>query len=206
MQVLAKKISLSLVTVLITLGALFGTRAIIHACWGPKTESRMRSRAPVPVSCGSCGGTVVPISSVTDDRSKPSRNVSVWTRSSCANPLYCDDDVICTQCSHAYSSMLRKWTLGLRDPAGFKGSLCPSVLHFPVPSGTNVTSSIVYGQELDGSNRIDSVGFWCSDDKSYSVTVQAYANKMNLVLKTSQKGRLPGEVYLRAESIKEFNK
>lgn len=159
-----------------------------------------------PRACGSCGGSVELIASVADDTSKPSRNLSVWNRSVCGNILYGEDDVICTQCSHAYSSMLKAWSLSLQDSRGFQKPLASSILDLPLPTGTNVKSSIVYSQECDVSNRTESVAFWCLDDQNYLAKAQAYADEMNLVLKIDRKERFPSQVYLRAKSTKESNK
>ena len=162
---------------------------------------------PVPSSCGVCGGNVVPISSVADDRIKPSRNISVWNRSICANPFYRDSDVICTKCAHAYSTMLKAWSLALQDSGGFQKPLHVSILDFPLPSSSNVTFGIVYRQTLAASNRTDSVSFWCLDDEQYLAIIQRYSGSSGLSLReTKGNGRLTNQVHVLAEHKMRSNK
>ena len=135
----------------------------------------MNTQPREPSACGVCGGPVTAVSSIADDRSKPSRNMSVWNRSICGNLLYGGDSRICTQCWHAYSSVLRKWSLALADPAGFQKPLHDSILRFPLPAASDVKSSVVYDQTIDGASRKESVLFWCVSDEQYLSRVRAYA-------------------------------
>ncbi len=159
-----------------------------------------------PSSCGVCGNAVVPISSISDDTSKPSLNIAVWDRSSCGNLLFWDDDVICTQCRSAYSSLFKKWLLALEDPTAFHQPLHHGIRHFPLPDASNIKSLVVYDQVFSITDRTDSVAFWYLGDDIYLSRIQSYASTNSLDLNVNQPGRLPDQVFIKAEYRNESNK
>lgn len=142
-----------------------------------------RVEEPLPEKCGVCNGPVVSIASVTDDRTKPSRNIKVWNRSICANLTYSGDSLICTRCWHAYSPyMPGTWQRALERPEGFQQALSFAIAQFPLPSNDNVHSLVVYYQSWDGSVCDEEVMFWATDDDQYLSRAEKFAEANGLVL------------------------
>lgn len=174
----------------------------LMGCVGPQQPvGRINPPQPRPSVCGVCGGPVAEVSSIMDDTSKPSRNLSVWNRSICANLLYGAESRICTRCWHAWSSVSGAWSRALEDPREFQKPLHPSILRFPLPAAGDVKSRIVYAQEFDGGCRRESVGLWCVNDPQYVSRVRTYARERKLSLReTRSEGYgFGGQIYVNAE-------
>ncbi len=145
------------------------------------------------LSCPVCKGKVVDTQSQKDDRAKPSRNLDVWNRSSCGNPLYHKGSFICLNGGYAYEPSLKTWNLSLNIRDGFKLNLSKAVYSFPLPKKSNVKSGLVYSQELSSIKEIKhSLLFWCVTDSAYFKKVEAYAKKNSLIL-TIEKERIKGQ-------------
>ncbi len=113
--------------------------------------------------CPWCGGALTKVGDITDDQSKPSKNLGVWNRSICANPFYDQDSVICSQCWHAYSKLLDSWERSSELPDSFRRPLAEDIRLFPLPSRKDITSLVVYSQNCTPTQVTESVGFWCID-------------------------------------------
>jgi hypothetical protein len=148
-----------------------------------------------PKFCAVCGAPTVPIGTIHDDPTRPSPNLSVWNRSICANVLFGPNSSICTRCQHAYSPMMQRWMLALKDPNGFLKPLHHDIADFPLPQKERIKSLAVYSQEYDGQHFTESIGFWCAADESYLAIAQTYAAAHSLILNIERE-RLPHENYL----------
>jgi hypothetical protein len=153
--------------------------------------------AETPQRCPVCGGPVTPIEQTKDDLSQPSRNLHVWNRSSCGNPLFGPGSVICPRDWYAYSSVLRNWGLSLEDPDAFALKLEPRIRQFPLPEKSAIRSGVVYSQEIIGDRVVHSVGFWCDTDRRYLEKVDEYRQSANVGV-TIERNRSPGRTYIVA--------
>jgi len=151
-----------------------------------------------PQVCPVCGGTVVAVEKVKDDVSKPSRNLDVWNRSSCGNPLFGPGSTICPHDSYAYSAFLEKWGLSLEDPKGFALEMDGRIRDLPLPDKGKIRSLVVYSQRIDIDVVVHSVLFWCDTDQRYLDRLDEYAKHAGISLKIERE-RIPGQTYVKAE-------
>jgi hypothetical protein len=154
--------------------------------------------AAEPQICPVCGRGVTPMEQMKDDVSKPSRNLAVWNRSSCGNPLFGPGSTICPHDWYAYSAFLKKWELSLEDPKGFALELDGRIRDLLLPEKGKIRSGVVYSQSLDGDSVVHSVLFWCETDQGYLDRLTEYAKKAGAKLKIERE-RLPGQTYALAE-------
>ena len=93
-------------------------------------------------SCPICKGKLVEISKQKDDRSKPSKNVSVWNRSSCANMMFGQGSLICLKDNYAFdATWMKNWELSLFNKDGFSIALHQGIYNFPLPFKKQIKSS-----------------------------------------------------------------
>src|SRR5438067_1217833 len=128
---------------------------IAHGLTGCVTtvEHSSTTRLPspqLPKVCALCGAPTIATGAIEDDVSRPSKNLSVWNRSICGNPLYRPDAPICTRCWHAYSPTLKSWSLSLPDPNRFRQPLHTDIAGFPLPDEAGIRTHPVYEQQFDG--------------------------------------------------------
>lgn len=143
-------------------------------------------------SCPICKGDLVDITKQKDDKTKPSRNLSVWNRSNCGNPFYGKGSLICLKDNYAYDAKhIKKWTLSITNKDNFALSLHKSIYDFPLPIQKNIKSRTVYSQEFKTINSVKhSLLFWCIADKHYLKKIKSYANKNGITLVIEKNKRL----------------
>ena len=162
------------------------------------TQLPENSKEP-PKACGVCNSPVVSIASLTDDQSRPSKNIAVWNRSICGNWWYSDGSLICTRCFHAYSPQLSIWERSLENPNDFEIALYAAITQFPLPSNDSLCSRVVYSQVRKGTTFSEDVAFWCDKNDSFLTRVRQYSATNNLKLNIDNSQRIQGEVYLSAK-------
>jgi len=144
--------------------------------------------------CPLCSGKLVKVGKITDDQSKPSKNLQVWNRSMCANMFYDNDSVICTQCWHAYSKHFSRWERSSELPGSFRRPLSAAVRKFPLPPAKDIKSPrVVHSQEIAGAQITESVLFWCTDSPKLLGSFRDYCREH------AQRG--PCHNYNRAERL-----
>lgn len=142
------------------------------------TVSLARAAEPCPV----CHGKAVETSTVIDDESKPSRNLSVWNRSICLNPFYGKGSVICLRDAYAYDPQLKYWALTLADRDSFAHKLVVAICEFPLPAG--LPNGAVYRQEFVTLKAVKhGVSFWTALDEDYFAKIKRYANSRQIHLR-----------------------
>lgn len=155
--------------------------------------------------CPVCDGTTVEVTTQNDDRSKPSKNLAVWNRSSCGNPFYGKGSFICPKDGYAYEASFKTWNLSLNDRDRFSYPLAKSVYSFPLPPVANIKSGVVYSQEFSSLSSVKhSLLFWCVTDTVYFGQVEAYAKSNGLSLsieKERQKGQSIIKVTKQTEQV-----
>lgn len=148
------------------------------------------------VRCPVCDKATQPISAQKDDLSKPSKNMDVWNRSSCANLSYGDGSYICMEDGYAFESSFKTWNLTLSDPKGFAHPLVTSIASFPLPPEPKLTNWF-YSQEFKSLRSVaDTVQFWCVTDVVYFEKIKEYAknNQLTLTIENMERdGRYKGE-------------
>jgi hypothetical protein len=154
--------------------------------------------ATEPQICPVCGRGVVAFEQVKDDISKPSRNLSVWNRSSCGNPLFGPGSTICRHDWYAYSAFSKKWELSLEDSKGFALEMDGRIRDLPLPDKGKIRSQVVYSQSLDGNGVVHSVLFWCDTDQRYLDRLNEYAKRTGVNV-TIERDRIPGQTLARAK-------
>lgn len=154
--------------------------------------------AAEPQICPVCGRGVVAVEKVKDDDSKPSRNLDVWNRSSCGNPLFGPGSTICPHDWYAYSAFMNKWELSLEDPKGFALEIDRRIRDLPLPEKASIRSRVVYSQSIDGDAVTHSVLFWCDTDQRYLDRLDEYAKRAGVKVKI-ERNRIPGQTYAKAE-------
>jgi len=157
-------------------------------------------RSSAADACPVCGGKLTTVGTVTDDRTKPSKNISVWNRSICANMFYDDASVICTQCWLSYSKQFQRWERSSELPDSFRRPLSAGIRGFPVPPAKNIKSLVVYSQQIAGAKVSESVAFWCTDSDSLISDFRAYARKHNLSIRVEMQGRVRKQIYVAIET------
>lgn len=151
----------------------------------------------VELSCPVCDGAVVEVATQKDDRSKPSKNLAVWNRSSCGNPFYGKGSYICPQDGYAYEAGFKTWNLCLNDRDKFPHPLAKSVYSLPLPPSAKIKSGVVYSQEFSSLLSMkDSLSFWCETDSDYFSRIRVYAKSNGLKL-SIEKERMKGQSYMK---------
>jgi hypothetical protein len=150
--------------------------------------------------CPFCGGKLTKVGSVTDDRSKPSRNVAVWNRSICGNMFYNNDSIICTKCWQAHPYFLPYWERSSEAADSFRRPLAADIRQFPVPGAPDAKSSIIYSQKRQRAQVIESLSFWCADSPALLANVRNYAQYHGLSVRTEQQGRIPNQVFVSVDA------
>ena len=151
--------------------------------------------------CPLCGGKLVKAGSIKDDLAKPSKNSAVWNRSICANLLFNDDTIICTQCWMAYSEQSHLWERSSELPDSFYRPLSTAIRKFPAPPAREGQSSAVYSQQVFfGATAKESIAYWCADSTNFLSNIRAYAGEHNLVIHVDEQERIPGQVFVSAET------
>ena len=151
-------------------------------------------------ACPDCGGKLTKVGNVADDPTKPSKNISVWNRSICANMFYGDDSLICTRCWLSYSKQFQRWERSSELPDSFRRPLSPAIRGFPVPPAKNIKSLVVYSQQITGAQMSESVAFWCSDSADLIAGFRAYARKHGLSIRVEMQGHVPKQIYVAIET------
>lgn len=168
---------------------------------GPRQAVRLTvPEGPPPEICPLCGGPVVPVEQISDELEKPSRNISVWNRSICANQFFGSGSVICTRDWYAYSPKLKKWELSLNDASGFAVELDARIRYFPLPESSAIRSGVVYSQEIDEQATVDSVSYWCETDEDYLAKLPVLAPDVSIQI---LRDRLPGQTIVHARLLRE---
>ena len=148
--------------------------------------------------CPVCEQAAVKISQQKDDHSKPSKNLAVWNRSSCANPFYGTGSYICATGGYAFEAGFKTWKLSLNDRDQFAHPLTRSIHQFPLPVKSNLQSGLVYSQEFDSLKSVKhSLNFWCATDDAYFERIQTYGRAEGLSLSIERK-RATGQSIVRA--------
>jgi len=160
--------------------------------------------SPPPETCLICGAPVVRIDQITDDLAKPSRNIAVWNRSSCGNPLFGPGSVICVNDWYAHSARFKQWSLSLNDPAGFAIELDQRIRDLSLPEGSTIGSAVVYSQQINEQVEIHSVSLWCDTDENYLKQLEAKAIQSGLTVRIVRE-RLPGESTVLVEATNQRN-
>ena len=162
-----------------------------------------RGIASSAIHCPVCHRAAVEVTTQKDDLSKPSKNMEVWNRSSCANLFYGDGSYICMKDGYAFEASLKTWNLSLSDRDGFVLPLAESIRSFPLPANSKLQSNAVYSQEFKSlKSVIHALQFWCLTDPEYFKTVKIYAEKNGLSLtieNMERNGRYKGEAIVRIE-------
>jgi len=127
-------------------------------------------------ACPLCGGDLIRVGDVVDDRSKPSRNLCVWNRSICGNYFYEDDSKICKQCWHSYNEKMKRWEMSSEQVDAFRQPLTTDITNVPLPTAKDITSLVVYSQKISDGNVKESVGFWCNNNDDYRVRLTKYTS------------------------------
>jgi hypothetical protein len=153
--------------------------------------------------CPIFGGKVTKVGNVTDDKAKPSKNITVWNRSSCGGLVgYGPDSAICTQCWHAHSTLkvFDYWERSSVEPDSFLPPLAADIRQFPLPAAKQIKSGIVYSQKCVGTQVTESVAFWCTDSSDVLSAFRDYAQKHDLTVRTAQQGRIKNQLYVTVEA------
>lgn len=119
--------------------------------------------------------TITKVESIRDNVNGPSKNMSVWNRSSCGNLAHPGNSVICTNCWYAPNELTAKWELVRQTTNGFVRPLRKEIVDFPLPPKKAISSFVVYTQEITINAVVDKIGFWATLDTRYEDTVRAYA-------------------------------
>jgi hypothetical protein len=168
----------------------------------PRAANGEPQRAPSPATdvCPLCGGKLVNVGNVPDDPAKPSLNLAVWNRSSCDNLLHGNDSVICTQCRHAYSTLMQRWERSSEMPDSFQRPLGEAICRFPLPPAKDIRSRVVYTQTWTPTQMTESVGFWCVHSPDLISAFRSYARQHDLSLRTQGWGEDPSQVFVVVEA------
>ena len=137
-----------------------------------------------------CTGGLAKVGTITDDRSKPSKNIAVWNRSMCANPFYDDDSIICTECWYSYSKQFSRWERSSELPDSFRRPLSVTIRQFPLPPAKEIKSLVVYSQQVAGAQVTESVLFWCTDSPTLLDPFRDYCRVQNLSIDLYRAARM----------------
>ena len=149
--------------------------------------------------CPLCGGKLVVVGSMRDDRSQPSVNIEVWNRAVDATTLISADDPICTLCFHAFRKADQRWVRASENPQSFWRPLSGAVLAFPVPDRSMRKSAVVYRQAFAGRSGkggySDAVSYWYAVAAAdFRGRIRAYGERLHLY----SSPRLTGQEYVEA--------
>lgn len=150
--------------------------------------------------CPECGGALVKHGTVYDDLTKPSKNIAIWNRSSCANPFDDPNEPICTNCWLAYSETLERWERSSELPESFRRPLAAGIRECPLPAREEIKSRVVYSQEIDADGVQESVLFWCVDSAEYIAKVKSFAREHQLTCRVEMQGRIENQVCITVET------
>ena len=156
--------------------------------------------AQAPAHCPQCGGALVKAGTIQDDPEQPSKNLAVWNRSSCGNPFYDDDSVICGKCWLAHAKAFDRWERSSVLPQSFRQPLAAAIRDCPLPSAEDTKSLVVYSQQIEAPGVQESVGFWCTDSAEYLAQLKAYTRENKLSFRVDQRGRIANQVYVAVET------
>ena len=152
--------------------------------------------------CPVCRSQLVDVTTQTDDASKPSRNLSVWNRSSCANMFFGQGSWICPRDGYAYEAQMKQWELSLEDRDAFALPLDRSIYGFPLPDGKRIKSRTVYSQEFSTLESVKhGLLFWTVIDEQYFDKIRQYTKKNGLILEIEPHADR-GEAIIRTHLIK----
>ncbi len=149
--------------------------------------------------CPVCGGWLVSAAKLSDDTTRPSRNLCVWNRSICANLFYGPGSVICTRCWYAHSPRSRRWERSIAYSDGFYHPLRPEIRGVPVPGGDRLRGLAVFSQVYAHGAFTDSVAFWCIDNAGYITGLRHYCTTNHLTLTDERAASMPGDVYIKIQ-------
>ena len=145
--------------------------------------------------CPACGGAVTTVGKVTDDKTKESKNLEVWDRSSCAFTGHDEDSVICTRCWCVEDrTEPTVWIRSSKLPNSFFIPLSKAIREFPAPK-----DSAGYEQRFEGEKRIESLSFWCTDAPDLIAKYQRYCKEHDLTLELDRSERYPKKVFVDVE-------
>jgi hypothetical protein len=133
--------------------------------------------------CPVCQSILVDVTTQVDDKSKPSKNLSVWNRSICANPFFHKGSLICPRDGYAYEAQLKQWKLSLESRDSFAYPLDRKIYEFPLPVSKAIKSRTVYSQIFEKLDSIEhGLLFWTLLDDSYFTEIRKYAKTNGIVL------------------------
>lgn len=156
--------------------------------------------------CPLCAGALVDAGSVEDDITRPSLNLSLWSRSSHGDfwSLHSAASPFCTKCYHAWNDSMGCWERASERSASFRIPLQKEILGFPLSPMRLEGLRTVYTQQFAGADasdgRVESVRYWARDSRKLRAELQTYADAISMEIAFDSEKRGSRDVFVSART------